>query len=881
MAFDKARYVEQYVKPRRAAGTLQGDDLAERYALTLPATDVEVAAAVKAVRAFWNGQRPGTSAAAISKLCTTEDERLRQAHGEAMLTAAWWNSRMSEAQEAARERVVELAEHLKREYGQLGVVTRRTLGDFCTRLGLKPAAGAAAAGQAGVTVVDDVELPDSPPIPAVQFRELCLHLEASGARTIPGLLHPGSGPFRIMRRYADLGNPALRLDAVAVGRARAEADRKGTSSTDTALRSALATVKTALGSGVDLDRLTLFHLATLATPHVPLGPLYTSTELAKLGLEASDCAHLAVLLAEQRSATGAGGIGRVEKLLSEGRLSEARQTAHSLPVESGDRDTALTRVDEARARLDELLREVTAALAVPDEARAAALLRDAAAISLDDAAARLATVPPTPPATLSLSSDGESVRLAWQPGLGHGEGTAYLVVRSEHAPPRTPADGQPVTTQPGTTFDDPRSPIARPVHYAVFATLPGRPASRPATGSVLLLPEIAGLDCEVGADEVTLHWTAHPSVDEVEVLRTAPGPATRLPVQGNSCGLSGLAEGEALHFEVTALYRGADGRLLRSKAAHVNATPRSEARPIGKLRATPIEVGGELRVRVSWTPVDRSDVRIVHAPVPSPWERGTWVTDEDVARYGAEVAGRRITGRSEQAIEAELPPGVHHLVPFSKGGSGTVVGEPTVVGVTAPVTRLEATAFSGHAVLAWLWPGSSQLAEVTWENEDDADLFVIGRAQYRTAGGARVPLGRQPCRVEVRALLEVAGRTFSSPPARLVVEALTEVEVRYSVSSSPGFGPFGGRSKKVSVVSAEGLSGGRLRVVATPGPVMPTSPDAGLALLEVPLDLAPGVPVVHAVTVPRAVPKPYWVRGFLVGGAGRLIDPPVRELKET
>jgi len=45
------------------------------------------------------------------------------------------------------------------------------------------------------------------------------------------------------------------------------------------------------------------------------------------------------------------------------------------------------------------------------------------------------------------------------------------------------------------------------------------------------------------------------------------------------------------------------------------------------------------------------------------------------------------------------------------------------------------------------------------------------------------------------------------------------------------------------------------------------------------LDLAPGVPVEHKVNIPK-LSKPYWVRCFIIGGPGRLIDPPYKDLKE-
>lgn len=882
MAFNKDAYVADFIKPRRRAGSLRDDDIVERYALTLPATDADISAVVRAVRAYWNGQRPGTAAAAICKLCITEDERLQKQHGGAMLTAAWWQQRATAARKAGAARTGEMAEHLKNAYGQLGVVTRSVVDNFALKFGVQPADGVTAAKQAGLSVVHGVELPESPPISAPQFKELCLDLGACGARTIPALLHPTSGTFTILERYACGDRPELRLDALAVRKQLAEADKRGTSAADTSLRRALNALNSADQSGASLDRLTLHHLVTVASQYVSLGMGVTQTELSKLGLDRTEAAVLAVILAEHNTAAGAVGIARVERLLSEGKLNEAQQAAHSLPAESENHAQAIRLVQAARARLDDLLLRAGQALAVPDELKAASLIREAAAISIEDAEQALNAVPLVPPSGLQIAGDGESVKLYWQPGTGHSDGTTYLVARSETGAPPTPADGRQLGRQTETSFNDAHSAVARTVHYSVFAATTGRPSSRPASASIMLLPPVSNLVAEVGPNEVTLHWSTHPSAHEVEVMRTAPGSApVPVPLRGNSCGLAGLPEGQSLHFEVTALYRGPDGRVLRAAPEHVNATPRSEAKPIAKLRARPIDVSGEVRVRVSWTPVDNSEVRVMRSSTPSPWTSGTWVSPEEVSRFGTEITGRRVTGRSELAIEAELPPGVHHLVPFSSGGTGTVVGHPAIVGVTNPVTRLKATRFASSATLSWEWPASSQLAEVTWDVDGNQDVMVIGKAEYQSKGGATIPLGRTTCSVEVRTMIQAQGRSFPSPPAALVIDTVSDVQIGYSISTSPSIGKFGGRSKKVTFVSTEGCRDVRVQVIASPGLVLPGSAGQGYPLLNVMLDLAPGVPVTHPVTVPRNVSRPYWVRGFVLGGRGRLVDPPITQLKET
>jgi hypothetical protein len=254
-----------------------------------------------------------------------------------------------------------------------------------------------------------------------------------------------------------------------------------------------------------------------------------------------------------------------------------------------------------------------------------------------------------------------------------------------------------------------------------------------------------------------------------------------------------------------------------------------------------------------------------------------------MAQFGQEVTGRRVEARAGAAIaiQAELPPGIHHIVPFSIGGTGIVVGRPATVGITDPVRRLAVTSFATHATVSWEWPPTAQLAEVTWESGNEADCVTIGQAQYRSQGGARVPLGKDPCKIEVRAVIMVDGVPYASPPVERVITPVTDITVSYQVSGLPGLGPIGGRSKKVVFTSAEGCEDVQVRMVVLPGRVMPTSPAAGFALLETTLALRPGARSEHHVTIPRAVKRPFWVRCFVVGGRARLIDPPIASLKET
>jgi hypothetical protein len=880
MRFDEAEYREDFLKKHRGARGAPGDVMA-RYAITLPATDAEVATQVKAVRTYWNKiYNSPTSYGQVAKLCRAEDERLKAEHGARMETRAWWQARQSETQQTAVGSIAVMADDLRRRFGTLGVVTATMLGQFAAKLGLTPAQANQAAQRAELAVIDDVTLPATEPVG--NFSALVKAMAECAVASVPDLVHPGAGTFRLVERYECLADPRKRLDAVAVEAQRAAAERRGISATEDARRKALTILSQALRTGVDLRDLALYQMVTIAQGSVGVSIDLAASELREAGLEARDAAIVAVLVAEQGGGQG-GAANKVPELLASGRLREARAAAMSLPADGGSRADALALVDAAQQQLDQLIAAAKAALREPDEERAAALLKDAARISAEDAATELAAVPLPPPADLRAGLEGGAVRLFWRPAPGHDPGTVYAVRRTLQPRPLTaPSEGEPVHRDRGDTCADPRAPVARPIQYTVFALGDGRPPSRPAAVSITALPPVSGLKAEVGTATVALHWSAHPDA-EVRVTSTAPG-GTPAPVRvtGSSCQLSGLTEGQPQHFEVTAVYRGPDGAELRSAPEHITATPRAQARPISTLRARTDGTGGAIRVRVTWVPVDSSDVKIVRAARELAIPVGTTVSAEEMAAVGPEVTGTLIAGGRETGFETELPPGVHRLVPFSVGGTGIVVGKVATVAVTDPVRHLTVTAFADYATVSWEWPANAQVAEVHWRLDGDEDVRHVDRGQYRSGGGVKVPLGTGPCHVEVRAVITVAGKSFTSPPVSAEIAHVVEAPIRYLVSNAgPSVGPLGGRRKRVVFTADQLPSGVRVVMVARQGPVMPTSPSEGVPILDTLLPPRSGIHEEFKATVPGSIKKPFWVRCFVVAGQARLIDPPITSLKET
>ena len=870
MPFDEKKYTELLIAHRR--NSTNPEDLLERYAITLPATDAEIREQVKLVREYWNKIGLGQSrASGGAKWCRTQDELLRKDRDVDLESAAWWQKKQSARDADAEASIQTVVDDLRQNYGALKVVTRGTLGKFAAKFSLTASQAELAAKRAGLTVVDEkVQLPEAPPLPS--FRQLQQHLAECKAASIPELVHPGSGPFRIIARYECVGDSRRQLDAVAVEAQTAEVQKRGASGSDNARVAALRMLR-----GLDLREVTLYHLATIAQD----APSSTSAKsiLERAGVESTDAAIIAVLLGERATAASASGLDKVKDLLENGQLGDAMAAAQSLSGAPDMVAEAQQLVAAARARLDQLLAEARAARQVPDEALAEQKLRDAGRISTEDAAAERALTPLTPPTQLRATGDGTEVRLFWQRGDGHDGSTRYAVRRTVGRVPTAPADGAPVHDGPGDGCADLGAPVARPVRYGVFALADGRPPSRPATIEVTLLPPVAHLTAAVDTATITLSWSAHPDAT-VTVIRAAPGAApVPVPAAADGCRLSGVPEGVPQHFEVVAVYRGPGGAELRSAPEQISATPRAEARPVSKLRVTAVESNGAVRVRMAWPRVDNSDVKIMRFDAEPPWPFGSVIT-ESMARAGRPVTGHGTARGTEDGLEADLPAGVHYLVPLSFGGTGIIVGKAASVAVTDPVRNLVATPFSDYATVSWQWPETSQLAEVTWELGGDTDFFRMSMAEYRTKGGARVPLGVGPCKVEGRAINMAGSRAHLAPPAEIVVNRVVQQPIAYQVSGLPSMGPFGGHAKKVVFTAEQGCAGIRVRMVASPGQVMPTRPTDGVSILDTTLALAPGVPVEHKVTVPKSIKRPFWVRCFVIDGHARLVDPPIGNLKE-
>jgi hypothetical protein len=886
--FDKDAYLTAYLGPKaRLRLTTLPDDLFERYAITLPSSDSDIAATLKEVRNCWRAQQPGSLRRKLAELCLAADEGLKREqidsgpqHGRGMETEAWWQWKKEQQAAAARDRLPRLSARLKDSHGTFGVVPHSYLFTWAERLGLSPAQAEEAAQGVGLEVAPDVDIPDDPPI--AQYAEFEQSMAVGQAPTVPELVHPGCRPFKILDRFESTANPELRLDVAGVRSQELAVSRQGTTAVPTARLRVLNILWSAAESGKDLRQIALYHLVSSVRGSV-LGMAGIKDELTDRGVEEREANILAVVLTNRTQANADEKLARTERLLSSGRLREAAVIARGLPQNDGSAKQLAARIEEAQSQLAALLGQARDLLAVPDEIGAAAKVREARAISEEDADELLALVPLPPVRDLRADIDGGDIRLHWQPNAGHDADTAYQVVRSADGPPSTPAGGSPLPPATGTSATDSAAPVARAVHYSVFAVLPGRPSSRPGSTRVMSLPPVLDARMDTGPDWVSAHWSAHPGAHHVEAVRRDGGTATPIPVRLASARLTGLPTGRSVHIELTAVYERPEGGLMRSAPVTVSGTPREAAKPVVNLRALPITGSSGVQVQLTWTPVDQSEVRLKRSDSAPRWNPGEMLPPDEMTRWGDDVTGPSEVLPDRTRLVTTLSPGVHYVVPFSMGGTGIVVGRAVPLAVTNPVRGLTATAFSGFARLAWVWPGTSSLAEVSWERDDDGTdavgLLKLSQAQYDTRG-ATVPLGPAPCDVSVRALMVVDGQTFASPPATIRVGQVARPLVAYTVESSPSVGPFGRRTKRLTLRAGGSTGPIRVALIAASGRVLPTEPRAGLTILDQTVTLAAGHPTTFTVRVPGAVTRPYWIRCFLLSGNAQLHDPPINTLRE-
>jgi hypothetical protein len=897
MAFDRQRYEKEVIGPLRGRhGRLPDDDLPRRYAVDASMRTEDLRNHLRELRRYWNSKAGGAdSKARVCRQFLAADEELQRSAGAEMYDPQWWARQAKRRDDAQREAVEQLAADLARAYGGTGLVTRAQLERIVQHYAdLPPQAVDRAARQARMRVVDAVQLPTESGLDRTAYRGLLQRMGEVGAGTIVHLVHPDlNRPFTLVREFEveGEGRPRLRLDRAAVEARIAAMERAADSPVVRARKAALRVLDTGLRAGADLRVIALYQVIERLVTHRAggLADALLVRQATRLGLTQADAELLVVSLPTDVEPVSSAAT-QIRELLSDGQLRAAQQALSALPAtdpEHADLEQAVRRqLDEVRR----LLAGVDTALRERKEEEAERLLRDAHRIAADDGDVEtwLRRLPPPPPREPAAVEAAAEVRLSWQPSLSAAE-VRYRVVRVEGRAPRSPDDGVQVAETDGTAVVDRSPPVARNLHYAIFAAPAGGTVwSRPATVTAEVVPAVTDARLRVSPEEITGTWTVHPSVLAVRVCRTRSRPP-RAPEDGYAVRATtasfvdrDVAEGEQYFYGLTAVYRDARGTEVTAPMSVVSARPRAAAKPVQELTVAPLAVTGDTaRVRLSW-PADAGDVRIRCATRLPGWDVGDLVSMADLDRFGREVAGTPVVDGDRAVLEADVPAGPQVYVPFALGGNGAVVGRPVEMGHANPVRQLHARRIGEQVVVTWVWPDQVTLAEVEWSTPQlPRQVRRVTHAQYVDGSGCRLPVGAGGGTVVVRTVTVGPTGESVSTPAELTVDG-RPVQVTYSLRRPSELRARWSRRRVLTLTADGDCAALDLVVIVAAGLVLPLRAEQGTVVDRFEgLRLSRDTPRTLDVELPRGLRTPYWIRCFATGPGVTLVDPPIAELKVT
>ncbi|MEE2035804.1 hypothetical protein Q8791_01030 [Nocardiopsis sp. CT-R113] len=500
--------------------------------------------------------------------------------------------------------------------------------------------------------------------------------------------------------------------------------------------------------------------------------------------------------------------------------------------------------------------------------------------------------PLLPPPEARARVDGRDVVVSWQPSPSPAGAVTYRVAR------RTGRAGTsrevPVGGLSGTEITDVGAPVGAEVRYAVVAVRDGRDVSEAAqTCPVMITPEVC--DLRVRADDVSVSASWRPPAEavRVEVRRgegAAPrgaGDGVRVETDGTGFRDVGVGPGAEYFYLVRAVYLTSDGHARASAGLLRRASPGPLPAPVSDLT---LAADGGAGIRARWTRPSRGRVVLRVGPEAARWAPGTVVDPDELAAHGPEVlqepgpVPEEGPGAGCERVELVLGAGTSHVLAATVAGDRAVVGDSVRITNAPPVEGLRAERFDTSVRLVWTWPDGAAAALVSWRPDPQGgagDRSGVAlrciRRQYEADGGFEEPMGPDPVRVDVRAVVVSGGEEAVSAPASVTVPGRSVIA--YHVE------PVGllRRARVVHLVAERACAMPEVSVVYAEGAVQPHSGAQGHVLATLSArPLRAGERVSVRVRPPRGA-GPGWLMCFPAAagddGAAGLRQPSVKELR--
>lgn len=796
-------------------------------------------------------------------------------------TSTFWREHSEQQRSAKAATIKTFIEGLAQE-NPLGVLSPEALASAARGAGLSEVSETelhSEAGRNGLRIVADVEEQKVrvPPI-------LMTAVDHPEFRTLVDLLtYPEAAVDVSILDSLSSGGSAISVAQLQLAHERAETARDSNAVQDA--QKALGLLRKECATDTELHCLVraavLQHASGLAKLGGPL--LAQRAQLIAAGLDKVDAARVVRHLNPMGKGGAVGAVQQITRALGEGDLAEARRLTDALPEdadEATERAAVVAQLDGAEKRKRDLVAEADDAISRRDFASAENALAQAVGIdSCDvDLARRRAALPPACPDGLRARVIEGGVELTWPTVVG--DNVRYRVVRSEGIASANSIDGKAIAAEiESTSAFDPKAPVARELHYAVFATRDGRTYSDPATVSIIALPPVANLGFTTDTSRVSLSWTMPSSALGAQVEVHSVGAKTEThEVSSTAITVPDLELGRRYTFVVRAVYA-VGGRRMPSEAAQIEASPRGELIAPQAFAVEAVSHAGRDAIRASWREVPGYDVGVWKLPLDVALVPGLPIMLADLEHRGGcrlealpEVTPSTGTVTREYAVS-----GVAAYSAVAVDGERGAPSETIVSGVAPPATDVLAERLGDHVRLSWVWPDGDLLIEISWNQGGLSRTRRVTRAKYAADGGVTLSGSDALSDIAIATVVRGSEDEWTSVPVPIPFAA-ARPKISYTIEIRKGL--FRAPTATVTLDPA-GYSGTLdVELVLSTDSYLPSSPLAGDVLLHRTIQFEAHTPDSFDLELKKRIPAPYWLRLFTASDAPVvLLDPPTSQLK--
>jgi hypothetical protein len=404
----------------------------------------------------------------------------------------------------------------------------------------------------------------------------------------------------------------------------------------------------------------------------------------------------------------------------------------------------------------------------------------------------LQALPPPAPTGLKVTVSNNGAALSWDKIKDQGE-IFYQVIRRAQSLPRGINDAETVIKTQSHSCVDSNMPVGVILYYAVFSERRQAVSQDFAhSGPHIRIDSPSAVEAIAGHNQVFLKWKPPLGAAKIEVFRgikavPGPGQGTEIPVSGDSAVDTGVKNGLAYGYRISAMYPNPEGTgFLKSPAIGVMVQAVEPPKPVIDLKAQ--IVGSE--VILKWTAPPTGTVQIRET-----LSRPNYTAGQNISLAACDRYGTIIPPYAANSARLELKSqGRIFFVPLSVLAQTVILGQYTEVTNLMGAQNLLAQRQGRSVLLRWDWPKGAENAVIAWNNGNFPQIPESGQSNQRPVTKRQYDLlGQYEFRDSPWEALFFSVFIFDpqnnlySDPAQTKVGSARQVEVSYSLKSQGGF----------------------------------------------------------------------------------------------